>query len=63
MNEMAYFLIIKKENSEIYIFIYDNQSRRKLLEILSSFASNPDLSFSPRDAMTLAKKVKTPEER
>lgn len=52
-------LVKDSDNSlEGYIFLYDDESTEKLLEIFGEYASNKRLRFSYRDAAYLGKKVR-----
>lgn len=50
-------LAVVKNDGERYIFVYDNDSREKLLQLFASYADNPDLSFSWNDASVLTQKA------
>lgn len=50
-------LIVLLKNNERYIFLYDDESYVKILEILSQFANDSELSFTWENATMLAKKI------
>ena len=51
---------IKKENGEIYIFLYDNLGVGECLRTIRKYASDPDLeSFTEIDADKLSHKLKS----
>ena len=41
---------IQKSDGEKYVFLYDDESRWGLCNIADTFAANPELSFTGRDA-------------
>ncbi len=46
------------KGSERYVFLYDDESPRSLLQTLGRFAADPDLSFTWYDAAILSQKVR-----
>ena len=46
------------KGEERYIFIFDDENRRRTMEQLGSFAANPELSFTWYDASILATKIR-----
>lgn len=46
------------KGGERYVFLYDDESRDRVLEALARHAADPDLSFSWYDAAVLAQKVR-----
>lgn len=50
-------LAVVKNDGERYIFVYDNHSREQLIQLLASYADNPDLSFNWDDASVLTQKA------
>jgi hypothetical protein len=46
------------KGSERYVFLYDDDSLRPLLQTLGRFAADPDLSFTWYDAAILSQKVR-----
>jgi hypothetical protein len=50
------------KGQERYIFVYDDASRRPLLDALRDQAADPRLSFSWFDAAVLAEKARAQEE-
>jgi hypothetical protein len=46
------------KGSERYVFLYDDQSLRSLLQTLGRYAADPDLSFTWYDAAILSQKVR-----
>lgn len=46
------------KDSERYVFLYDDDSYRTLLETLGRFAADPELSFSWYDAAVLSQRVR-----
>jgi hypothetical protein len=46
------------KGSERYIFLYDDESGRSLLQTLGQYASDPDLSFTWYDAAVLSQKIR-----
>ena len=51
-------LALVKDDSERYIFLYDNESTDNLLQTLGQYASDKDLSFSWYDACVLSRRVR-----
>lgn len=48
---------IKKENNELYVFLYDDGNKAKIIEVFRRFASNPELSFTSYDAYRLTCRI------
>ncbi len=46
------------KGSERYVFLYDDESLRSLLQTLGRYAADPDLSFTWYDAAILSQKVR-----
>jgi hypothetical protein len=46
------------KGSERYVFLYDDDSLRSLLQTLGRYAADPDLSFTWYDAAILSQKVR-----
>jgi hypothetical protein len=46
------------KGSERYVFLYDDESLRPLLQTLGRYAADPDLSFTWYDAAILSQKVR-----
>lgn len=46
------------KGGERYVFLYDDESRDRVLEALARHAADPDLSFSWYDASVLGQKVR-----
>ncbi len=46
------------KGSERYVFLYDDQSLRSLLQTLGRYAADPELSFTWYDAAILSQKVR-----
>jgi hypothetical protein len=46
------------KGSERYVFLYDDESLRSLLQTLGRYAADPELSFSWYDAAILSQKVR-----
>ncbi len=46
------------KGSERYVFLYDDESVRSLLQTLGRFAADPNLSFTWYDAAILSQKVR-----
>ena len=46
------------KGTERYVFLYDDQSLRSLLQVLGRYAADPDLSFTWYDAAILSQKVR-----
>ncbi len=51
-------LVALIRNRDRYIFMYDDENYDEALRALGRFASNPELSFTWRDASLLAVKIK-----
>jgi hypothetical protein len=51
-------LILARTNGERYVFHYRDDNRQECLRTLGKFASNPDLSFSWRDAAQLSERMR-----
>ncbi|MDD4287008.1 MAG: hypothetical protein PHO20_03240 [Candidatus Peribacteraceae bacterium] len=47
-----------RKESELYIFLYDNESRAEALRQLGRFADNPELSFNWYDAAVLSQRIR-----
>ena len=46
------------KGKEKYIFLFNDQNRKKTLRQLGRYASNPDLSFTWYDAAVMSQKVR-----
>ncbi len=46
------------KGSERYVFLYDDESLRSLLQTMGRYAADPDLSFTWYDAAILSQKVR-----
>ncbi len=46
------------KGSERYVFLYDDESLRSLLQTLGRYAADPELSFTWYDAAILSQKVR-----
>jgi hypothetical protein len=46
------------KGGERYVFLYDDESRDRVLDTLARHAADPDLSFSWYDAAVLGQKVR-----
>jgi hypothetical protein len=46
------------KGTERYVFLYDDQSARTLLQTLGRYAADPELSFTWYDAAVLSQKVR-----
>jgi hypothetical protein len=46
------------KGTERYVFLYDDESHRALLQTMGRFASDADLSFTWYDAAVLSQKVR-----
>jgi hypothetical protein len=46
------------KGEEHYIFLYTDDKRRQMLQVLGQFASHPDLSFNWCDAAVLGQSVR-----
>ena len=55
-NNINVLALVKGE--EKYIFLFNDQNRKKTLRQLGRFASNPDLSFTWYDAAVMSQKVR-----
>jgi len=51
------------KGGERYVFLYDDESRDRVLEALARHAADPDLSFTWYDAAVLAQKVRQSSSR
>lgn len=58
MTELINVIALVK-GPERYIFIYDNESENKILEIFDKYADNKKLSFSHCEAEFLSNRVKS----
>lgn len=57
MNSDVHVIALAKGNEQ-YVFLYDNANKTNVLRKLGRFASNPELSFSWRDAAVLSLKIR-----
>ena len=46
------------KGTERYVFLYDDESHRALLQTMGRFASDADLSFTWYDAAVLSQKIR-----
>lgn len=46
------------KGTERYVFLYDDQSARTLLQTLGRYAADPELSFTWYDAAVLSQKIR-----
>jgi hypothetical protein len=46
------------KGTERYVFLYDDESHRALLQTMGRYAADPDLSFTWYDAAVLSQKVR-----
>jgi hypothetical protein len=53
--EFKFLLFCKEEHK--YLFLYDEKSVPKALEVLNRFANNPELNFTEQDAEKLKEKI------
>ena len=51
-------LALVKNDGERYIFLYDDQSARAMIEELMGQSEDPELSLTPYDAAVLSQKVR-----
>lgn len=56
-------ILALEAHSEGYAFLYDDESRAELKQLLGRFASSHDLSFTWYDAAVLAQKVRQEEQQ
>lgn len=56
--EHAINVLALVKEQERYIFLFDDESRPKLLQKIGEFAGNPDLSLGWNDAAVLSQKVR-----
>ena len=51
------------KGKERYVFLYNGQHRREILDSFGRFASDPELSFNWHDAAVLTQKVRREQRR
>ena len=51
------------KGKERYVFLYNGQNRREILDSFGRYASDPELSFSWHDAAVLTQKVRREQKR
>lgn len=49
--------IVLSKNSEIYVFIFDDDSEGELLRLVGNYAADPDLSFAWPDAIDVGRRA------
>ena len=54
--ELNVLALIKGQ--ERYVFVYDDNARRELIDVFRQFATNPELSFNWFDAAVLTDKAR-----
>jgi hypothetical protein len=56
-------ILAMAKGSERYIFLYDDQSYERLIDVLDKFADDPNLSFCSGDAELLSRKARESRDR
>jgi len=51
-------LIILRKHGEVYIFIFDKDNAISIFDQIIDFAENPELSFSPENALKVSSRLK-----
>jgi hypothetical protein len=56
--ERAMNVLALVKGTERYVFLYDDESHRALLQTMGRYAADPELSFTWYDAAVLSQKVR-----
>lgn len=51
-------LALVRPDGERYVFLYADEDKEAVLQVLGRFASDPDLSFTWSDAAKLAQRIR-----
>lgn len=60
MERLHLLAVIKYRNGkrEVYAFAFDDENAISLFDLVIDFAENPELSFTPRDAVAMSEKIR-----